>query len=560
MTILQATAINSLSITRDQRKTKAKIGGRELTAMSDRSMGARGNNSRFGAASDLEGRRGAIGESKVGAEPASASTSANDETSTSASESKQQSPKPGPAQRSTNPSRKGGRSKKPEGMPSRPLSAYNLFFREQREIIVEERTVALGETTARGKRKRAKISFEELAKLIGGRWKNIAPDELERFKAMAEEDAKRYKSEMEVYSRTAKPDVQERASPPVAAAAAAAAAAASQSSTPSPPRSPSMNAAFDNFAQFQSGTGDVGATVPDRVHPDPMLSRVLGGMHDFLGHDTGSASSSSQPRMYIPDQVQLVHFDQQQPHHYPSHPQQQQTINNNLSSMQHHAYGSHFAPSGVVDHGAHHPANDQHAYSSAVYGDSQPPSQYQRSNFLPQSNQGQQGYPTMPHQRQEHQPPYAPQPYPQQQMVGQYNQLPSSHPYATDMNQYQAPNTNAFQATETFGGITSQQSHQQHSLDHQGVPRSHTYIAPAPAHMDSSLLHLLGGSDGSGASSAPNPGGDTSWMDPRPIAPAADKPPSPLLQAFAEQHEHKSAASSGSSNGSRNDDHPAYGL
>ena len=97
------------------------------------------------------------------------------------------------------------RAKKPDGMPQRPLSAYNLFFKEQRERIVNERTEQLRaqQTTniARRRIKKAKISFEELAKIIGVLWKNIDPQELQRLKSLAAVEAERYKVEMDEYLR-----------------------------------------------------------------------------------------------------------------------------------------------------------------------------------------------------------------------------------------------------------------------------------------------------------------------------------------------------------------------
>ena len=131
---------------------------------------------------------------------------------------------------------KKSRPKKPKNKPKRPLSAYNIFFKDERAKILanipdkteeeegdgEEKAVKKeegedgksGDENAEGgdtgdkkkssgkKRKRVphgKIGFESLAKIVGQRWKELPPDELEQYKKRAEEDMKRYRKEMEAY-------------------------------------------------------------------------------------------------------------------------------------------------------------------------------------------------------------------------------------------------------------------------------------------------------------------------------------------------------------------------
>ncbi|CAJ1969110.1 unnamed protein product [Cylindrotheca closterium] len=105
--------------------------------------------------------------------------------------------------------------KKPKDKPKRPLSAYNFFFKEEREKILK---VVLAEDPSklqsnpedvdyldeaaigRLKKEGGKVSFEEMGKIIGMRWKNIDPDRLSTYSEMASEDTERYKTEMQAYN------------------------------------------------------------------------------------------------------------------------------------------------------------------------------------------------------------------------------------------------------------------------------------------------------------------------------------------------------------------------
>jgi hypothetical protein len=106
--------------------------------------------------------------------------------------------------------------KKPKDRPKRPLSAYNIFFKEERNRILESLPVQPPKTEdsvesfvdgeggqkKRRKRKRkgpaphGKIGFESLAKLIGKRWQELDEAEMSIYKGKAEEDMQRYKREM----------------------------------------------------------------------------------------------------------------------------------------------------------------------------------------------------------------------------------------------------------------------------------------------------------------------------------------------------------------------------
>lgn len=100
--------------------------------------------------------------------------------------------------------------KKPKGKPKRPLSAYNLFFKEERTRILDEipDDKAAFMPTEPGRRRRSnrkkkphgKIDFQSLAKLIGKRWQALSEAELSVYKQKAALDMQRYKREMEIFA------------------------------------------------------------------------------------------------------------------------------------------------------------------------------------------------------------------------------------------------------------------------------------------------------------------------------------------------------------------------
>lgn len=103
------------------------------------------------------------------------------------------------------------RRKKPKDSPRRPLSAYNLFFKDERKRILleipskeamkSEDDKIRDSITWPGKKPppHGKIGFESLAKTIGARWRKIDKETSKHYKALATKDLHRYAREMKEY-------------------------------------------------------------------------------------------------------------------------------------------------------------------------------------------------------------------------------------------------------------------------------------------------------------------------------------------------------------------------
>lgn len=104
------------------------------------------------------------------------------------------------------------RKKKPKDCPRRPLSAYNFFFKDERKKILDaipyskarkksEDDKVRESITWPGKKRppHGKIGFENLAKVIGERWKHVDSTRLKYYKDLATKDLQRYAEEMRLY-------------------------------------------------------------------------------------------------------------------------------------------------------------------------------------------------------------------------------------------------------------------------------------------------------------------------------------------------------------------------
>ena len=111
--------------------------------------------------------------------------------------------------------RKTTKNKRDKNRPKQPLSAYNIFFKDERAKMLlkvkqvdaaEEGNSSTGGEDPKSGNKRqrepsssGKIGFENMAKTIARKWKEITKDDLETYGVRAADDQIRYKGELAVY-------------------------------------------------------------------------------------------------------------------------------------------------------------------------------------------------------------------------------------------------------------------------------------------------------------------------------------------------------------------------
>lgn len=91
------------------------------------------------------------------------------------------------------------RRKKPKGMPKRSLSAYNLYFQRERQKIMDQQ-----QSTKKLSGSSTGLSFEELGKMIGKRWRELSAADREEYEGLASQDSVRYRKQMEVFNEEKK--------------------------------------------------------------------------------------------------------------------------------------------------------------------------------------------------------------------------------------------------------------------------------------------------------------------------------------------------------------------
>lgn len=84
------------------------------------------------------------------------------------------------------PTKRRKKTKKPPNYPKRPLSAYNIFFKDTREKIITEH---------------GKTNFQDMVRLIAAHWREVSDEEKKKYEDSAAKDLVRYKKEVGAYEK-----------------------------------------------------------------------------------------------------------------------------------------------------------------------------------------------------------------------------------------------------------------------------------------------------------------------------------------------------------------------
>ncbi|KAL7559406.1 hypothetical protein ACA910_008026 [Epithemia clementina (nom. ined.)] len=84
--------------------------------------------------------------------------------------------------------------------PKRPLSAYNLFFQEERRRLLAERPVRPEGIPIRRGGGHGKVGFAELAKTVAAKWKVVHPQSKKRFELLVQEEKMLYHQKLALWN------------------------------------------------------------------------------------------------------------------------------------------------------------------------------------------------------------------------------------------------------------------------------------------------------------------------------------------------------------------------
>jgi len=86
---------------------------------------------------------------------------------------------------------------KPKGKPRRPISGYNVFFKEERGRW----NISSIQSGVENTRSNDDSAFRTMTKAIGKRWRELSADQKMRYEKVASEDMQRYRKEMNEYKQ-----------------------------------------------------------------------------------------------------------------------------------------------------------------------------------------------------------------------------------------------------------------------------------------------------------------------------------------------------------------------
>ena len=92
------------------------------------------------------------------------------------------------------------------GKPKRCLTAYNIFFQQERQRLLKTLPARAG---VKSKKAHGKIGFAELGRAISRSWKSVTAEQKAYYRKLAAQDKKRYQREMEEWkAKLAERDVE----------------------------------------------------------------------------------------------------------------------------------------------------------------------------------------------------------------------------------------------------------------------------------------------------------------------------------------------------------------